>query len=34
MTKKEIKNPSINAKKYASGEWIVDKMPFLVLNLL
>lgn len=34
MTKKGIKNPSKNAKKYVSGEWIVDKMPFLVLNLL
>ena len=34
MTKKGIKNPSKNAKKYVSGEWMVGKMPFLVLNLL
>ncbi len=34
MTKKGIKNPSKNAKKYVSGEWMVDKMPFLVLNLI
>lgn len=33
MTKNKGRNPSKNAKKGIGGEWIVDKVPCLVLNL-
>lgn len=33
MTKNKGRNPSKNAKKGIGGEWIVDKVLCLVLNL-